>query len=136
MGRKKTLGLSGGPAKQKYKCKVCDVHPRGCDLQRHYKLNTNWERMEELQACIGDEALSRRKGDTDKHTLFMFENNYNMEKMPTYQTQALWHVQDDVEDDDQEDGETSSKRARLSITSFFSKLNCICYWGLYINDIS
>ena len=104
MGRKKTLGLSGGPAKQKYKCKVCDVHPRGCDLQRHYKLNTNWERMEELQACIGDEALSRRKGDTDKHTLFMFENNYNMEKMPTYQTHALWRDQDDVENDDQEDG--------------------------------
>ena len=48
MGRKRMLGLPGGPAKQKYKCKVCDLHPRGCDLQRHYKLNTNWGRLEEL----------------------------------------------------------------------------------------
>ena len=84
MGRKRTLGLPGGPAKQKYKCKVCDLHPRGCDLQRHYKTNTNWGRLEELRACVGDDALRKMKEDTDKHTLFIFENNYSMEKLPTY----------------------------------------------------
>ena len=82
-----------------YSCKVpqCDTKPRGCDLRSHYVTNTNWETVSQLKSCVGDAALAELKTKADPHTLFVFENNYTKNKMPSYRTHAQWKEQDDTD---------------------------------------
>ena len=69
-------GAPGGLSRLKYKCKVCDVHLRGCDLTKHYERNINWLLLSEMRSCVGKGAIEELKKRTDDHTLFMFENKY------------------------------------------------------------
>ena len=54
-------GASGGLSGLKYKCKVCDVHLRGCDLTKHYERNTNWLLLSEMRSCVGKGAIEELK---------------------------------------------------------------------------
>ena len=50
-------GASGGLSRLKYKCKVCDVHLRGCDLTKHYERNTNWVLLSEMRRSVDKGAI-------------------------------------------------------------------------------
>ena len=60
-GRKRGLGLEV-PSKKKYRCNAagCTVTPRGCDLPKHYKTKTNWDKVIKLRAVMGTAALERQ----------------------------------------------------------------------------
>ena len=60
MVRVKKIGVpKGGLNQLKYQCKVCDVHPLGADIQKHYQSKTNWELLAEMRASVGDQALAQ-----------------------------------------------------------------------------
>ena len=47
------------------------VIPRGIDLSRHYKNNTNFDMLKQLKECVGDKELESLKSKADKPTLYM-----------------------------------------------------------------
>jgi hypothetical protein len=83
------LSASGGASRQKYKCNVCSVEPRGCDIPKHYETNVNWIRLKEMKKCIGDAALDEMKRQTDPHTLFVYQKNYSKLNLPTFRTHVM-----------------------------------------------
>lgn len=67
MGKTRLPGVPpGGVSKLFYKCKACDLHPRGCDLSKHYETNTNWKLLDEIKACVGDAAVDRLLKSADR----------------------------------------------------------------------
>ena len=88
-GPKGQPGLTSCPSKQKYKCRACKVEPRGSDIPRHYDRHTDWSLLEEMKLCMGDVALDALKKKADPHTIYIFENRYTKQKLPTYKTHAM-----------------------------------------------
>jgi hypothetical protein len=105
MGRPQQSG--GKRSKNQYKCNACNQSVRGCDFPRHYRENTNWEVVKKLKQCIGNEALERVRESSDEHSIYIFENKYTRDKLPTWHTHPTYQenkvVEDDSEDDPHED---------------------------------
>jgi hypothetical protein len=124
MGRKKPHGIpDGGFSKMHYKCKVCHIRPRGCDLPKHYESNTNWELLSEMKECVGDAALARLEEKADQHTAFMYKNKYTKESLPKYSSHPVWRGDEPAaggEDAEASDGSPSMKKAK-GILGYFSK---------------
>ena len=63
------------PSKMQYQCHACEHHIRGCEIPKHYKDQTNWEQVDRMRSCVGDEALFQAQKMAEKHALFIFEKN-------------------------------------------------------------
>ena len=99
---------AGGISRQKYKCKVCSVTPRGCDLSKHYENKTDWKLLSEMKNSVGDAALKALKDKADPHTLFMFEHKYTKNSMPTWKTHVLCKETENTQmEKDPEEGTSS-----------------------------
>lgn len=88
-GRKSLPGCEGGRSKAKYKCRGCSLTPRGTDLSKHYKNQTNWDLVRRLRASVGTAAVEQLREQADLHTLFIFEKGYTKEKLPTWSTHVM-----------------------------------------------
>ena len=82
-------GLTTSLSKKEYRCNACTSTPRGTDLSRHYKRNTNFRMLKELKECVGDEKLEILKSDADKHTLYMFQWGHSEDNLPHWKNHAM-----------------------------------------------
>jgi hypothetical protein len=58
MVRNSKIGApKGGLNKLKYQCKVCDVHPNGCDLSKHYQTKADLELLTEMRMCADSHSM-------------------------------------------------------------------------------
>ena len=82
------LGGGGGRTRQKYRCKAdgCQVTPMGVGLAKHYKVNTDWVLLKELEACVGGAALKKKMDQTDPHTRYIFESDDKVKHLADEQT--------------------------------------------------
>ena len=82
------LGGGGGRTRQKYRCKAdgCQVTPMGVNLEKHYKVNTDWVLLKELKACVGDAALKKKMDQTDPHTRYIFKSDDKVKHLADEQT--------------------------------------------------
>jgi hypothetical protein len=55
-------------------------------LKKHYKCNVNWDLLKLLKAAVGAADLQRLRDSADRHTLFFFDRDYSMERLPSWQT--------------------------------------------------
>ena len=87
MGSKRGVG-GEQKSKMNYRCKVegCSVTPRGCDVPKHYKTKTDWEKVTELREVMGGAILERQLKQVDGHTRFCFEQGFTETKLPRWQT--------------------------------------------------
>ncbi len=87
MGSKRGVG-GEQKSKMNYRCKVegCSVTPRGCDVPKHYKTKTDWEKVTELREVMGGAILERKLEQVDGHTRFCFEKGFTETKLPRWQT--------------------------------------------------
>jgi hypothetical protein len=111
-----------GLSRLKYCCKACNIRPRGCDLSKHYEINTNWDLLQEMKACVGDLSLAEMKERADPHTLFMYEHKYNRKAMPTWQTHPMWRVEREEQLDDPDKEDPPPKKKSKGILGFFQKV--------------
>ena len=86
MPRTKLPGAVEGRSKLKYRCHVCSLAPRGCDLKRHYRTSTDWDLFKKMKEAVGDKLLEELRKKADPHTLYIFQNKYNKDKLPSWQT--------------------------------------------------
>ena len=82
--KSKYPGLTGGVSKAKYRCKCCRVNPRGCDLQRHYRNNVDWDLYDQLKRAVGERLIQELRTKRDAHTLYVFDGGFNRSRLPSY----------------------------------------------------
>ena len=128
MGRSAQLGSEGGRSKQKFRCRGCNVTPRGCDLRKHYKCNVNFDLLKLLKAAVGAADLQKLKDRADKHTLFFFDRDYSKERLPSWQTHT--EVKDRTVGGS-EAGPGSGLGGQQSLVHFL-KVFCIVYFVVCI----
>ena len=120
MGKPKLGAPPGGLSRLKYSCKICDIHPRGCDIPKHYESNTNWILLAEMRKCVGDATLEDLRKKADPHSLYMFDHKYTKNHLPTWQTHAQWKEQDQEDDDEGDPGIVAPLEKKLKkMTDFF-----------------
>lgn len=78
--------IQGGAAKQRYYCNVCPHLCVSYDLKHHYIKHTDWQKLEKLRKCVGEETLKMEMKDTDPHTKYMYKNNHQLNNPPSYLT--------------------------------------------------
>ena len=79
-GRERAKGWGGkpaslihrGPSRQRYLCDVCDTLIVSYNIKHHYYGKTDWEKLEKLFKCVGEEALAVEMEEVDPHTKYMF----------------------------------------------------------------
>jgi hypothetical protein len=120
-GRKRGLGSevpskkSEVPSKKKYRCNVagCAVTPRGCDLPKHYKTKTNWDKVIKSRAVMGTAALERQLGVVDAHTRFCYEQGYTEAKLPQWESHIAVKGNNEC-DEGRESTSTGPKQLKLT----------------------
>ena len=76
-GRSGNASMALARSKLKHRCLACSATQRGCDIGRHYRNNTDWNLVRKMRKCVGHEALEGLKSRADKHSLYIFLNNFN-----------------------------------------------------------
>ena len=124
-GRQSTLppGVNkGGRSKCLYRCQAvgCKVTPRGNDLGKHYKNNTDWSLVKRIKEAVGDVAVEVLLSKADPHTRFIVQKKYSKDRLPYYSSHVMVK---ETEGEGSSASTSSSGQKQLTMSSFFQVSN-------------
>ena len=88
-------------------CKVdsCQVTPHGNNIKNHYKKNTDLELLDKLNAAVGNAEVDRLWRTADKHTKYLFREEYSMKRYPNWRNYVTVQNQEEDTSDKEGDGD-------------------------------
>ena len=77
-------------------------------MKNHYKKNTYWEILAKLKAAVGNAQEDRLLSTADKHTKYMFREEYSMKWYPNWKNHVT--VPNQEEDTTDKEGDYDCDR--------------------------